>query len=137
MTLSVEQVSLKRLLQTSDPYPSTEEALDAASANVQMDGCDYSFVDSKNRVVAVFEYHDVHPDRPVASFQDRVLIPNYPSSSGALSAAEKAERYDQILAVAGNHKLRLVDPETGKMLGTVTELHHLLDHHLSKRNPTR
>ncbi|QTH80331.1 hypothetical protein PA10_00131 [Pseudomonas phage pPa_SNUABM_DT01] len=42
-----------------------------------MDFCDYSYVDSRNRVVAIFEYNDVTPDKPVGKGQERVLIPHY------------------------------------------------------------
>lgn len=69
--------SRKRLVQTSPPYPCVLEALDAAEANNHMDFCDYSYVDSRNRVVAIFEYNDVTPDKPVGKGQERVLIPHY------------------------------------------------------------
>ncbi|MNZ13956.1 hypothetical protein D3C78_308690 [compost metagenome] len=69
--------SRKRLVQTSEPYPCTLEALDAAEANNHMDFCDYSYVDSRNRVVGIFQYYDVTPDQPVGKGQERVLIPNY------------------------------------------------------------
>jgi hypothetical protein len=70
----VAEYSDKRLVQTSPPYPTTIEALDACNANRQLPGCDYAYVTEDNRVVGIYEYHDVHPDQPVQSGQHRVLI---------------------------------------------------------------
>lgn len=74
----IEKYSKKRLMQTSPVYPSTVEALDAAQANLCMDGCDYSCVTEDNRVISFWEYNDITPDKPVQPGQRRVRIPNYP-----------------------------------------------------------
>lgn len=74
----VEQYSKKRLVQTSPPYLSTIEALDAANANQQLPECDYAYVTEDNRVVGIYDYYDVTPDQPVKPGQKRILIPNYP-----------------------------------------------------------
>ncbi|MNP89019.1 hypothetical protein D3C85_14150 [compost metagenome] len=78
MPNEIEKYSVKRLLQTSPPYPSTIEALDACNANRQLPDCDYAYVTEDNRVIGIYEYNDVTPDQPVKSGQRRVLIPvNY------------------------------------------------------------
>lgn len=74
----VEKYSEKRLVQTSTPYPSTVEALDACNANRQDDYCDYAYVTEDNRVVGIYVYNDVTPDKPVKPGQRRVRVPaNY------------------------------------------------------------
>lgn len=69
------QHSAKRLLQTSPPYPSAVEALEACHANRQLPGCDYAYVTEDNRVVGIYEYYDVTPDQAVKRGQRRVTIP--------------------------------------------------------------
>lgn len=71
----VAQHSAKRLLQTSPPYPSTVEALEACAANRQLPGCDYAYVTEDNRVVGIYEYYDVTPEQAVKRGQRRVVIP--------------------------------------------------------------
>ncbi len=68
-------MSQKRLVQTSTPYPSIEDALAAAEANRTLPGCDYTYVTEDNRVVGIYEYNDVTPDQPVKPGQRRVLVP--------------------------------------------------------------
>ena len=65
----------KRLINKTTPYPTLEEALDAAHAQLHSDYCDYAYVDEDLRVVGIYQYKDVHPDMPVAKGQRRVLIP--------------------------------------------------------------
>lgn len=77
-TAEVEKYSKKRLVQTSPPYPSTIEALDACAANQSLPECDYAYVTEDNRVVGIYDYYDVTPSQPVKLGQKRVLIPNYP-----------------------------------------------------------
>ncbi|MNC41576.1 hypothetical protein D3C76_1302450 [compost metagenome] len=67
--------SAKRLVQTSPPYPSAVEALEACHANQQDDFCDYAYVTQDNRVVGIYDYYDVTPDKPVKPGQRRVTIP--------------------------------------------------------------
>ncbi|MNC37335.1 hypothetical protein D3C76_1160230 [compost metagenome] len=69
------QHSAKRLVQTSPPYPSAVEALEACHANRQLPGCDYAYVTEDNRVVGIYEYYDVTPDQAVKRGQRRVTIP--------------------------------------------------------------
>lgn len=65
----------KRLLNKTTPYPTIEEALDAAYAQQQSDHCCFAYVDEELRVVGIYEYNDVHPDLPVCKGQQRVQIP--------------------------------------------------------------
>lgn len=67
--------SAKRLVQTSPPYPSAVEALEACHANKQLPGCDYAYVTEDNRVVGIYEYYDVTPEQDVKRGQRRVIIP--------------------------------------------------------------
>lgn len=71
----LELITLKRLVQTSQRYPSVIDALDACAANLSLPGCDYAYVTEDNRVVGIYEYYDVRPDEPVGKGQRRVLIP--------------------------------------------------------------
>jgi beta-phosphoglucomutase-like phosphatase (HAD superfamily) len=71
----VTQHSAKRLVQTSPPYPSLVEALEACQANRQDKLCDYAYVTEDNRVVGIYDYYDVTPDQPVMRGQRRVIIP--------------------------------------------------------------
>lgn len=67
--------SAKRLVQTSPPYPSAVEALEACHANRHLDFCDYAYITEDHRVVGIYEYYDVTPDKPVKPGQRRVTIP--------------------------------------------------------------
>lgn len=71
----VAEHSAKRLVQTSPPYPSAVEALEACYANGKLDFCDYAYVTEDNRVVGIYDYYDLHPDQPVKPGQRRVTIP--------------------------------------------------------------
>lgn len=71
----LELLAEKRLVQTSQRYPSVEEALDACAANRTLPGCDYAYVTEDNRVVGIYSYYDVTPEKPVGPGQRRVLIP--------------------------------------------------------------
>lgn len=73
----VEMHSKKRLVQTSPPYPTQTEALEAADAILQDDLCDYAYVTEDNRTVGIFDYYDVTPDQPVKPGQRRVRIPSF------------------------------------------------------------
>lgn len=70
-----EKHSTKRLVQTSPPYPTITEALEACAANRQLPGCDYAYVTEDKRVVGIYEYYDVTPDQAVKRGQRRVIIP--------------------------------------------------------------
>lgn len=72
----IENWSEKRLVQTSTPYPSRFEALDACVGARSLDGCDYAYVDDDCRVVSIFRYYDVTPNQPVGRGQRRVIIPS-------------------------------------------------------------
>lgn len=67
--------SEKRLVQTSPPYPSMNEAMDACVGVLAQDSCEYAYVSEDKRVIAIFEFYDVHPSKPVKPGQRRVLIP--------------------------------------------------------------
>jgi hypothetical protein len=66
--------SENRLVQTSAPYPSSIDALDACNANRQIPECDYAYVTEDNRVVGIYKYNDITPDLPVKQGQRRVVI---------------------------------------------------------------
>lgn len=68
-------IGAKRLIQKTTPYPSLEEALDAAWAQRQADYCEYAYVTEELRVVGIYVYNDVTPDKPVGRGQERVLCP--------------------------------------------------------------
>jgi hypothetical protein len=71
----IENWSDKRLVQTSPPYPSMFEALDACAANRSLENCEYAYVTDDRRVVGIYSYYDVTPDQPVQKGQKRVIIP--------------------------------------------------------------
>lgn len=71
----IEDWSEKRLVQTSTPYHSRFDALDACAGSRALDGCEYAYVDGENRVVGIYRYYDVAPDEPVLRGQRRVIIP--------------------------------------------------------------
>lgn len=71
----IENWSEKRLVQTSPPYPSQFEALDACAANRGLENCEYAYITDDNRVVGIYTYYDVTPDKPVMKGQRRVRVP--------------------------------------------------------------
>lgn len=71
----IENWSDKRLVQTSPPYPSAFEALDACAGNRTLENCEYAYVTEDHRVVGIYSYYDVTPDKPVMKGQKRVIIP--------------------------------------------------------------
>ncbi|QBJ04690.1 hypothetical protein JHP_0059 [Pseudomonas phage JHP] len=73
----MEKYSKKRLMQTSAPYNSKVSALDAAAGLQRTRFCEFACVTEDNRVISVWEYSDVEPDKPVHPGQQRVLVPNY------------------------------------------------------------
>lgn len=87
----IEDWSEKRLVQTSSPYHSRFDALDACAGARSMDGCDYAYVDADNRVVGIYRYNDIAPDLPVARGQKRVIVPK-PNLSKVHELGAVAER---------------------------------------------
>lgn len=75
----IEKYSQKQLMLTSPVHTSTLEALDAAYACRQMEGCSFSCVTDDNRVISFWTYNDIMADQPVQPGQCRVRVPNYPN----------------------------------------------------------
>ncbi|AZF89669.1 hypothetical protein QE332_gp058 [Pseudomonas phage vB_PaeM_LCK69] len=73
----MEKYSKKRLMQTSEPYGSATYALDVAAGLQRTRFCEFACVTEDNRVISVWEYNDIEPDKPVFPGQQRVLVPNY------------------------------------------------------------
>ncbi|WJJ54534.1 hypothetical protein PT07_00143 [Pseudomonas phage PT07] len=67
----------KRLMQTSEPYDSATLAMDIAIAWRGAKYCEFTCVTEDNRVISVWEYNDIEPDKPVFNGQQRVLVPNF------------------------------------------------------------
>ncbi|WFG74176.1 hypothetical protein QE321_gp083 [Pseudomonas phage SPA01] len=73
----MEKYSKKRLMQTSEPYGSATYALDVAAGLQRTRFCEFTCVTADNRVISIWEYNDVEPDKPVFNGQQRILVPTF------------------------------------------------------------
>ncbi|ADF58153.1 hypothetical protein QE342_gp093 [Pseudomonas phage vB_PaeS_B8] len=67
----------KRLMQTSEPFDSATQAMDVAIAWGGAKYCEFTCVTADNRVISIWEYNDVEPDKPVFNGQQRILVPTF------------------------------------------------------------